>query len=221
MNLGGGGQIMPQPGGGNTGGMVGRLANLLMRNNNLSTLQNMRKDVITHTGKVKVDTERELGQIRIDQGIEGLKKRQAAIYEEHVPGTPEYENTTPHPITGKRYKDPMIANQAMKVGVNPDAKGQLIVGPGLGQITQTELINQRTPTGTFPRPTAAPKQRTGYSGNMADTKDALDKGLILPEQAAILSRGYNAKNPNLKESSWKNISRVNSNVNKLPLGESN
>ena len=176
MNLGGPGQNMPQPQN-TTGGMLGRLANILGRNQNLAAnyalnvardthKSSLKKDEITHQGKVKVDTEKQLGEVRMDQGHEGLVKRYQTAFEEHEPGTPEYEAATPHPVTGKRYMHTELADQAIKGGLSVDAKGQVNVGP-VSAINLSETVNKRNET----KPPA--EENMGKPGTKADVKSAL------------------------------------------------
>jgi hypothetical protein len=218
MNLGNG-QIMPQPSNNNTGGMLGRLANILSRNNNLSTMHAMRKDIITHGQNEKVRGQKELS----DYGIQSLGNRYDFAMQRY---TPEHEDVKSgkikaDPVTGELpYMRPTLAEHTQIGGLYADSKGQ--VNPGkISAVIRSKDVSARPVKTREPKPNPT-DNRVGKPANLSDTQEAINKGFITPEQGADLSKGYNtqdkayrAKNPTYKGSSEEHISMVNSNVDNL------
>ena len=223
MNLNGGQNIVKPSGGGGGGGGMRRLLDIVLQGQSYSRMLEGNKELIKAKSDEKIRAETTIFDHKTDNSYKGQKAFSDWALEELPADHPDVVNkvSKPHPVTGKHYVNAVDADHYIKANALPGTGGAWHIGPGIGGITHTEAVTERNKNfpGGAKRTQGTPKERTGYSGNMADTKDALDKGLILPEQAAIISRGYKAKNPNLKESSWKNISRVNSNLDKLPKPE--
>jgi hypothetical protein len=139
------GQNMVQPSSGGGGGGLRRLVDIIARNKSMEIALQGRKDLISHQGKTKVETEKAIFEHRADNAARGLKTISGFALKELPSDHPDVINkiSTPHPVTGKHYANPVEADQYIKVGAVPTAKGDWHMGPGLGNITQTEKVTAR------------------------------------------------------------------------------
>ena len=218
MNLSGGSNIVQPSGGG--GGWFKNSLNFILQNQAYAQINENRKDLATHQGQVKVNTETAILDHKAKNAYKPTKHFASEALKELPKNHPDRSNPNikPHPVTGKYYKDPVTADHYIKAGARFAPGGLMEIGPGIGGINQAIEISGRSNT---PRKS---KQPTGKNWGLNDTQDALNKGFIHPEQAAEYSSAYRKRNPNINpgaidDVSEKDIKRVNSNISKLPKPE--
>lgn len=199
MNLSGGQNIV-QPSGGRSGGggIMGRLANIVLQNQSYAQMLQGRKELVTHTTDERVREQELKGAV----GRKHLLDTFDATQERYTANHPDVLSGKIKPDKHGDFPEirPDLAEHARLAGLTFDSKGQPQTGPVAG-IKRTTLVSGRrvrtqTPPTTKvtgnPMPTTPPKfsksnPKFGSYADFGDVNEAVKSGKISQEEGANLS----------------------------------